>query len=410
MGVKLGYKATNVGVIPEDWHVEPLGKIGDVKMCRRIFKHQTRPVADVPFYKIGTFGSLPDAFISQELFDEYKSKYSFPKKGEVLISAAGTIGRTVVYNGEPAYFQDSNIVWIDNDQTKVTNGYLWHFFKIIKWSTSDGGTVARLYNDNIKTKIYIPLPPILEQRAIAEVLSDVDELLGALEALIAKKRAIKQGAMQQLLTAKKRLPGFSGEWNTKPIGDLFTIEIGSSKTRHITPGGRFFIVDMGSVSTDGRLIASKCTDYEGDFLSKGDLVMPKDDIGGGKIIGKVAYIGEDSKYVLGDHVYVLRLRAGNAFFFSYLINRSETNAALKSKVSGSAQLGLARRAVEEQDIPIPGIEEQNAIANVLSDIDTEIQALEDRRDKTRAIKQGMMQQLLTGRIRLVKPQPAEAKV
>ena len=262
-----------------------------------------------------------------------------------------------------------------------------------------GDAVVHIYINNL-AQVQIELPPIAEQNAIAEVLSDVDGLLNALEALIAKKQAIKQAVMQQLLTGKTRLPGFNGAWETKQLGEIFTIRAGSSKSQYITQGGKYIIVDMGSVATDGQLIISKFTHYEGDFLKEGDLVMPKDDIGGGKIIGKVAYIDANNLYVLGDHVYALRLIEGFPKFFSYLINRYETNSTLKSKVGGSAQLGLSRKAVVEQEVPIPTYDEQHAIASVLSDIDTEIAALAQRRDKTRAIKQGMMQQLLTGRVRL----------
>lgn len=105
--------------------VMQLGDIGQVKMCKRILKEQTSPTGDVPFYKIGTFGKQPDAYISQDLFDEYKSKYSYPKKGDILISCSGTIGRTVEFDGEPSYFQDSNIVWLEHDGSKVINRYLW---------------------------------------------------------------------------------------------------------------------------------------------------------------------------------------------------------------------------------------------------------------------------------------------
>jgi type I restriction enzyme S subunit len=169
--MKSGYKQTEVGVIPEEWDMKPLGEIGGVRMCKRVLKHQTRDHGEVPFYKIGTFGGVPDAFISRSLFDEFKRKYSFPEKGDVLISAAGTIGRTVIYDGGPAYFQDSNLVWIENDETKAANAYLWHRYQVTKWAVSHGGTVARLYNDSLRTKIHIPLPPLPEQRAIAGALS-----------------------------------------------------------------------------------------------------------------------------------------------------------------------------------------------------------------------------------------------
>ena len=144
-------------------------------MCKRIFKEQTQAAGDIPFYKIGTFGQEPDAFISRAIYEEYKAKYSFPKKGDVLISAAGTIGRTVIYNGEPAYFQDSNIVWVDNDESQVTNKYLFYCYSLQPWQASDGGTISRLYNDNIR-KTKIPAPPLVEQARIVAILDRFDAL------------------------------------------------------------------------------------------------------------------------------------------------------------------------------------------------------------------------------------------
>ena len=146
-----------------------LGDVGPVRMCKRILKNQTASSGDIPFYKIGTFGKKPDAYISNELFQEYKQKYSYPKKGDILISASGTIGRTVIFDGENSYFQDSNIVWIDNDETLVLNQYLYHFYKIAKWGIAEGGTIQRLYNDNLK-KVKISIPPLKEQQRIVSIL------------------------------------------------------------------------------------------------------------------------------------------------------------------------------------------------------------------------------------------------
>lgn len=158
---------------------------------------------------------------------------------------------------------------------------------------------------------------------------------------------------------------------------------------------------MGSVSIDGKLTVSKSTNYSGDFLNVGDLIMPKDDIGGGGIIGKVGYIDINKTYVLGDHVYRLVVNYGNSLFLSYVINGHRTNSELRKKVIGSAQLGLGRKSVSEQNVPFPSYQEQTAIAAVLSDMDADIDTLVQRRDKTRELKQGMMQELLTGRIRLI---------
>lgn len=152
-----------------------LGEIGSVKMCKRILKSQTNTEGGIPFYKIGTFGKEPDAFISEEVFEEYKEKYSYPKKGDILISCSGTIGRTVVFDGEPAYFQDSNIVWLEHDGTLVTNKYLQYCYKKQPWQISTGGTIARLYNDNI-LKTQIPVPSIEEQERIVGILDRFDAL------------------------------------------------------------------------------------------------------------------------------------------------------------------------------------------------------------------------------------------
>ena len=152
-----------------------ISDIGSVSMCKRILKHETSSEGDVPFYKIGTFGKEPDAYISWETYEKYKSNYSYPKKGDILISAAGTIGRTVVFDGEPAYFQDSNIVWVDNDETMVLNKFLYYFYQTNPWKVSTGGTIARLYNDNIAS-VKIPLPPLSEQRRIVSILDRFDAL------------------------------------------------------------------------------------------------------------------------------------------------------------------------------------------------------------------------------------------
>jgi type I restriction enzyme S subunit len=261
-------------------------------------------------------------------------------------------------------------------------------------------------NTQLLKSVVTIVPTESEQRAISTVLSDTDALIESLDRLIAKKQDVKQATMQQLLTGKTRLPGFSGEWEVKRLGEVFAISAGSSKSAYISAEGDYWICDMGSVSTEGQLIVSKRTSYRGDFLLAGDLIMPKDDIGGGKIIGKVGHIDQDDTYILGDHVYCLRAREGDSRFLTYRINSYETNSALRKKVIGSAQLGLGRKSVEEQEILFPSPTEQTAIATILSDLDAEIAALEARRDKTRALKQGMMQELLTGKTRLVKPDAA----
>jgi len=169
-----------------------LGDIGKVSMCKRIMKNETSSDGDIPFFKIGTFGKQPNAFISRETFEKYRSQYSYPNKGDILISAAGTIGRTVVFDGEPAYFQDSNIVWVSNDETQVLNDFLYYWYQTNPWKISTGGTIARLYNDNI-AGAKVPVLPIEKQRQIVQTLNKFDSLCADITAgLPAEIEARKQ--------------------------------------------------------------------------------------------------------------------------------------------------------------------------------------------------------------------------
>lgn len=182
-----------------------LGEIGNICMCKRILKHQTNTKSGIPFYKIGTFGKVADSYISEDLFMEYKKKYSFPQKGEILISASGTIGRAVIYDGEDAYFQDSNIVWINNDESMVLNKYLYYFYQIVDWNV-EGGTIKRLYNSNL-SNTPIPIPPLELQEKIVAILDRfetlVNDLTNGLPAEIAAVKDQYEYYRNKLLTFKK---------------------------------------------------------------------------------------------------------------------------------------------------------------------------------------------------------------
>ena len=158
----------------DTWEQRKFGDIGSIAMCKRIFKEQTSDEGEVPFYKIGTFGVEPDAFISKELFDEYKTKYPYPNKGDILISASGSIGRTVEFTGKDEYFQDSNIVWLKHGN-EIDNSFLKVLYSIVEWSC-EGSTIKRLYNDNfLKTEFM--LPQIDEQIKLGTYFSNLDNLI-----------------------------------------------------------------------------------------------------------------------------------------------------------------------------------------------------------------------------------------
>ena len=411
MELSAGYKRTELGVIPQQWGVKPLGEIGSVLMCKRVLKHQTHERGDVPFYKIGTFGGVADAFIPQSLYDEFRRKYSFPRKGDVLISAAGTIGRTVIYDGAPAYFQDSNIVWIDNDESTVTNAFLWHRYQVTKWSVSHGGTVARLYNENIRADIHIPVPAIPEQRAIATALSDVDALLAKIDQIIAKKRDLKQAAMQQLLTGQTRLPGFSGEWEVKPMKSLGQTYGGlAGKIKEDFGHGSSKYIPFMNVMTDTVIDPNWLETVDiaqneaqnlvkkGDLFFNGSSETPEE-------VGFCSVLLEDiPNLYLNSFCFGFRFNTDakvSGLFFAYWFRGADGRAAMSVLAQGATRYNIAKSAFMRLSIPQPSQEEQTAITTVLSDMDAELAALEARRDKTRGLKQGMMQALLTGRIRLV---------
>ncbi|MCM0041755.1 MAG: restriction endonuclease subunit S [Algoriphagus sp.] len=194
----------------EGWEEKTVGDIGKPKMCKRIFKEQTSTEGDIPFYKIGTFGKEPDAFITRELYEEFRAKYSFPKKGDILISASGTIGRRVRYDGELAYFQDSNIVWIDNDEKQVLNNFLFEFYGVCDWGSTKGATISRLYNDNLKS-IKISFPKSLEQQ------QTIVRQLDALRAETQRLAAVYQQKLADLEELKKSIlqKAFAGELKTE---------------------------------------------------------------------------------------------------------------------------------------------------------------------------------------------------
>lgn len=143
-------------------------------MCKRILKEETSESGDIPFYKISTFGGIADAFISKDIFEKYRETYSYPKIGDILISAAGTLGKTVIFDGKPSYFQDSNIVWVDNDEKTVINSFLYYFYQTNPWIKTTGSTINRLYNNDIKN-LEISFPDLIKQQSIAAVLSALDK-------------------------------------------------------------------------------------------------------------------------------------------------------------------------------------------------------------------------------------------
>ena len=359
-----------------EWEVKKLGDIGDVKMCRRIFNEETSPVGEIPFFKIGSFGKEADAFISKELYLNYKNKFSFPKKGDILISAAGTIGRTVVFNGEDAYYQDSNIVWIDNNDTKITNTFLFYILQIVKFNT-EGGTIQRLYNNILKsTKFSSPI--ISEQKKIAQFLSLIDERIQTQNKIIEGLKSQIQGFREHLFSQKIRFKDINGneflDWENKSLGEICEKKSSNISANKIEDNfGEYLIYGASGV-------LKKIDFYEekNDYIS-----IVKDGAG----VGRLFYCKGKSS-VLGT-MDIIKPKNTNSHFLFYLLS----NIDFTKYVTGSTIPHIYFKDYKNENFGIPCFEEQTKIANFLSSIDSKIDTEKQILQKLEEQKKYLLQNL-----------------
>lgn len=368
-------------MLPLNWQRVRLGDIGKPCMCKRVMKHQTTRYGEIPFYKIGTFGNTADAFISKKLFLEYKTKYSFPKKGDILISASGTIGRAVIYDGKPAYFQDSNIVWIDNDETLVKNDFLFYAYSNVKWNT-EHTTILRLYNDNFRNTL-IPLPPLNEQIAIANILSGLDHYLYILDSLILKKEGVKKALSFELLSQRKRLKGFNQAWQRVRLGDIANYLTSNLSAEQIAQQGKIKVYDVNNFIgyTDTTFISDK------PYIS----IVKDGSVGRVRILPPKTNILSTMGALIANH------RTTTEFLF-YLLS----NFDFKNFTSGSIIPHIYFKDYKEKTIFLPPLNEQSTIANILGDLDNEIISLKNKKRQFENIKKALNHDLMSAKIRVLK--------
>jgi len=379
-----------------DWQLKQLGDIGDVKMCRRIFNEETTSFGEIPFYKIGSFGKEADAFITKELYDNYRNKFSFPNKGDILISAAGTIGRTVVYNGDDAYYQDSNIVWIENNNTTTSNEFLFYIYQIVNFNT-EGGTIQRLYNSILKsTKFYNPSLP--EQTKIANFLSAVDEKINLLKEKKSLLQEYKKGIMQKIFNQEIRFKDDNGndfvDWEEKKLSDFMT-------ERNIkSPKSKIYPL-MSFVANKG--VTAKGARYDREFLVNdevnkkykqtefGDFIYSSNNLETGSIglnnygsasispVYSIFKINEICDYIFINN-YLTRLE-----FISKMIEFRQGVVYGQWRIHETKFLQIKEK--------LPTLVEQKKIANFLSSIDKKIELVNTQIQDTQEYKKGLLQQM-----------------
>ena len=396
MELRPGYKLTEVGVIPEDWDLELLEHLADF-----ITKGATPTTYGLKWESSGVL-FLRSECVSEHGLDLHQSMYISPEAhsvlrrsqvcdGDILITITGNVGRVVFLTGVGSANMNQHIARVRVNATNVDAHYVYHFLsqrsvRLRFCSITTGQAYPQISLKQVRDA-QISLPPKHEQRAIAESLGDVDALIGALDRLIAKKRDLKQAAMQQLLTGQTRLPGFRGEWEVKRLGDVAHIKTGSRNNEDKVGDGQhpFFVRSE---------IVERINTYSHDCEA---ILVP----GEGRIGDIFHYI--NGRFDVHQRVYAitnLNQQTSGKFIYFYLSKNFGAWAIQNTVKATVDSLRLPTFQTFKMCLP-PTKAEQTAIASVLSDMDAEIAALEARRDKTRLLKQGMMQELLSGRTRLV---------
>ena len=412
-----GFKQTEAGLIPDTWEVRAVRELGEIKTgpFGTLLKAAEYSGGDgVPLISVGEvgFGSLrvtdhtplvPAAVVRR--LPQYVLR-----RGDIVFGRKGAVDRSALVSES----QDGWFLGSDGMSIRPTAAchppYLacqFQRYEVQTWllQNATGTTMASL-NQEVLSRVVIPYAPLPEQRAIAAALSDVDTLLTKLDQLITKKRDLKQAAMQQLLTGKTRLPGFSGEWETTTLRHAVATPItdGPHLTPKFLPTGVPFLsvnnlvdnrLDLSSlryISLEDHIeFSKKCKPRRGDLL-----------FGKAASVGMVALIETDMELNIWSPLALIRV-AGSLHerFDFYALQTGAIGRQIKLLTNASSQGNIGMSDIGMLEIPVPSLSEQEAIAAVLSDMDAELAALEARRDKTRALKQGMMQELLTGRIRFV---------
>jgi type I restriction enzyme S subunit len=420
--VRQGYKQTEVGVIPEDWDAGNLGLFWGVTDCKHVtatFVQNGIPLASIKevqsrFIDLTNAKQTTEQYYSQLIEGGRK-----PMPGDLIISRNATVGETSqVSEWHPRFAMGQDVCLLRKKSSEHSTDYLQSVFQspIITNQLANlmvGSTFKRVNVEQIRNFV-VPMPVPKEQQAIATVLSDVDALLAAQDKLIAKKRDIKQAAMQQLLTGKQRLPGFTGEWEDTCLGEVIDVladytangSFESLKNNVKYYESRNFSVLVRTTDLDKVIFhPERFTDEKGyKFLSKTSL------FGGEIVIANVGSIGKvfrvpffEMPMTLAPNTYLLKFntRACEDYIYQWM-KTEEFYLKLISKIGSTTLQAINKDNLRSIDLRIPSsVEEQTAIATVLSDMDIGIFAVEQQREKTRALKQGMMQELLTGRIRLV---------
>ena len=359
------------------WEVRKLGELIKVNMCKRIFSNQTTPIGEIPFYKIGTLGNKPDSYISRELFKEYKNKYNFPRKGEILITCSGTVGKTIVYDGRDSYYQDSNIVWLENNNKIIYNNILRILLSKIDWSKRlNSTTIIRLYNDDIRNlKIEFPVEKE-EQQKIGDFFILLDKRIEQQEQKIALLKDYKKAMMQKIFSQKIRFKDDNGndypDWEEKMLGKICRVK-SSQLTNNV-------VEEIGKYPVYG---ANSIVGYTESYEVNKYVSIVKDGAG----VGRIAFINNKSS-VLGTLQYLIGIEITTEFLYVLL-----SNVNFKLYQTGTTIPHIYFKDYSKMIIDIPCQLEQEKISSFLFAMDLNLENQEAILNNLKEQKQGLLRKM-----------------
>ena len=414
MELKAGYKQTEVGVIPEDWEVKALKEISPRQSVGLVINPSTYfdPNESIPML-VGS--SVTENRIDAEAANRISAASNFKlaasrlTQGDLVTVRVGDPGVTAVVPPELDQCNCASMMIVRQDRSFNSH------WLCSTMNSRHGrqqvedvqyGTAQKQFNIKDAVNFVYAVPPLQEQNQIAKVLSEVELLLMSLEQVITKKRNIKQSAMQELLTGKRRLPGFEGEWEVKRLGDVGTFFKGSGVTRDQSQRGQLACIRYGELYTSHDNIIREICSWVSPAVAEVAFKLKSGDIlfaGSGETkeeIGKCAAFVDHTEAYAGGDIIILRPKDCDSRFLGYFLNSSSIARQKASRGQGDAVVHISSSVLSGIVSKIPDRQEQASIADVLVEMDSEIVMLKQRLSKTRAIKQAMMQELLTGRIRL----------
>ena len=335
-------------------------------MCKRIFAHQTSEQGDVPFYKIGTIGAEPDAYISRELFEDYKAKYNYPREGEVMVTCAGTVGKTIVFNGDDSYYQDSNIVWLSNPKQLYLNSFLNYYLSRVNWNKLNSTTITRIYNDNLR-ELIIKYPSVEEQEKIVSLLSLLDQRIAVQNKVIEDLKKLKTALCEHLYN------------ETNPncrIGDI--VEQSSVRNRAknaltvLSVSNRYGFIAQAEQFEERSIASEDTTNYK--VVSLNDFAYNPARIN----VGSIARLKSYDKGIVSPMYICFRCKDGTyPEFLEHFFSTKSFSLEMEKRLEGSVRMCLSYEGLCNIQIFLPPLVQQKSISEKISALNRKVQLEEN---------------------------------